>query len=113
MQEGYRWRGGTGGEFVRRPLAGLLDRSVPDFDESSDGRRQGREVPSVDASLRQAGCKRLQQNLPLVDGPRLGRHGDLHRADGRLLDLDRASYDTNVAQMLTVCTANFPCAVSA
>ena len=65
------------------------------------------------ATLRQPSRKRLKQRLPLVDGPRLGGHRDLHRADGRFLDLDHASHDPDVAQLVTVCAAGFPRAVSA
>ena len=91
----------------------LLERSVPDVDETADGRLEGREVPAIDAALRQPSRKRLEQSLPLVGGPGLGWHRDLHRAERRLLNLNRASHDPNVAQLLTVCSAGFPCAVSA
>lgn len=91
----------------------MLERPVPDFNEASDGRLQGREVPTIDTALRQPSSKRLEQNLPFVDGPRLGWHRDLHGADRRLLNLDHASYDPDVAQLLTVRAAGFPCAVPA
>ena len=91
----------------------LLERAVPDLDEASNGRLEGREVSTIDTALRQPSRKRLEQSLPLVGGPGLGGHRDLHGADRRLLDLDHASHDPNVAQLLTVCSAGFPCAVSA
>ena len=91
----------------------LLERSVPDFDEASDGRLEGREVATVDAALRQPSRKRLQQSLPLIGGPGFGGYRDLRSAERRLLDLDHASHDPDVAQLLTACSACFPCAVSA
>lgn len=91
----------------------LLERAIPDFNKASDRRLEGREVPTIDATLCQPGGKRLKQSLPLVGAPRLGGHRDPHRAGRRLLNLDRASYDSDAAQLLTVCAAGFPCAVPA
>ena len=91
----------------------LLERAVPDFNEASHGRLEGRELTPIDPTLRQPSSKRLEQGFPLVGVPGLGGHGDLHRADRRLLDLDHASHDSDVAKLLTVCPAGFPCAVSA
>ena len=91
----------------------LLERAVPDFDEASNGRLKGREVSTIDTALRQPSRKRLEQSHPFVDGPRLGWHRDLHSADRWLLNLDHASYDRDVAQLLTIRAAGFPCAVPA
>lgn len=66
----------------RSPLAGLLDRSVPDFDEASHGRSEGRQVPAIDASLRQPSRKRHKDNRPVFGRPGLGGNRDLYRADG-------------------------------
>lgn len=91
----------------------LLERAVSDPDEASHGRLKDREVSTVDTALRQPSHKRLEQSLPFVDGQRLGWHRDLHSADRRLLNLDNASYDPDVARLLTVRAASFPCAVPA
>ena len=91
----------------------LLERAVPDFNEASDCRLKGWKVATIDAASRQPSRKSLEQSLPLVDGPRLGWYRDLQCADRRLLDFDHASHDPKVAQLLTACSAGFPCAVSA
>ena len=103
----------SSGTRVRMRSVRLLERAVPDLDEASNGRLKGREVSTIDAALRQPSRKRLEQSLPLVGGPGLDWHRDLHRAERRLLNLNRASHDPDVAQLLTVCSAGFPCAVSA
>lgn len=107
------WAGLEWDQDLRVRSVWLLERSVPDFDEASDGRLEGREVAAIDAALRKPSRKGFEQSLPLLDRARLGGHRDLHRADRRLLDLDHASHDPNVTQLLTVCSAGFPCAVSA
>ena len=91
----------------------LLERAVPDFNQASHGRLEGREVTPIDATLRQPSGKHLEQSLPLVGGPRLRGNRDLYRADRRLLDLDQMSHDPDVTELLTVCAAGFPRAVSA
>lgn len=101
------------GPDVRERSVRLLERAVPDLDEASNSRLKGREVSTIDAALCQPGRKRLEQSLPFVDSPRLGWHRDLHSADRRLLNLDHASHDPDAAQLLTVCSAGFPCAVPA
>jgi len=93
--------------------AGLFNRSVPDSEEASDGRREVRKVPAIDASLRQASRKGFQKRRPLFGGPRLFRHRDLHRADGWLLNLDGASDDSDVRRLFAICAPGLPGAVSA
>ena len=91
----------------------MLDRSVPDFDEASDGRLEGREVSTIDAALRQPSRKRLKDNHPVFGGPGLGGDRDLNHANGRLLDLDDASDNSNVRRPFAIHPPCFPGAVPA
>lgn len=93
--------------------AGLLDCPVPDFDEASHGRSEGRQVSAIDASLRQPSRKRLKDNRPVFGGPGLGGNRDLNHADGRLLDLDGASHNLNVRRLFAIHPPCFPGAVPA
>jgi len=100
-------------EAVSRPLTGLLDCSVPDFDEASHGRSERRQVPAIDPSPRQPSRKRLMHNRPVFGGPGLIGNRDLNHADGRLLDLNGASDNSNVRRPFAIHPPCFPGAVPA